>query len=62
MDLFFKNKKEILKDMQDNKEIIEYIEKKLKEIRHGQIVLTLYNNNITKIETNEKISFSEKNK
>ena len=46
--------------MQDNKEIIEYIEKKLKEIRHGQIVLTLYNNNITKIETNEKISFSEK--
>ena len=44
----------------NNKEIIQYIEKKLKEIRHGQIVLTLYNNNITKIETNEKISFSEK--
>lgn len=48
--------------MQENKEILQYIEKKLKEIRHGQIVLTIYNSNITKIETNEKISFSEKNK
>lgn len=49
--------------MQDNnKEIIQYIEKKMTEIKHGQIILTLYNNNITKIETNEKISFSEKNK
>ena len=48
--------------MQENKEIIQYIEKKLNEIKHGQIILTLYNNKIAKIETNEKISFIEKNK
>lgn len=46
--------------MQENKEIIQYIEKKLNEIKHGQIILTLYNNKIAKIETNEKISFIEK--
>lgn len=46
--------------MQKNKEIIQYIEKKLNSVKHGSIILTLYNGIITKIETNEKISFSEK--
>ena len=48
--------------MQENKEILKLIEKKLNEIKHGQIILTLYNNKIAKIETNEKISFIEKDK
>lgn len=44
----------------ENKEIIQLIEKKINSVKHGAINLTLYNGIITKIETNEKISFSEK--
>lgn len=46
----------------DNKEILAEIEKKLNSIKHGSIVLTLYDGKIAKIETNEKISFIEKQK
>jgi len=48
--------------MQENKEIIEYIEKKINSVKHGSITLTLYDGKIAKIETQEKISFIEKQK
>lgn len=43
-----------------DKEIIEILEEKLNSIKHGSITLTLYNGKIAKIETQEKISFTDK--